>query len=271
MGVSTVSEQALDPHKVTVVIPAFGLVALTQGVVGTLMEQATGKVIVVDNGGDYEAIGTERVITPRENLGWLRGTNTGSSAALAAGADAVLWLNNDVRVSRDFVRNMAEAVTGETGVVAPAYDQHVPNQRRGFYGPAGEYEPQPKDHQVSAADGTALLVTAPVLRTIGLLDERAFCRHGWGAIEDFALRLKSNGHTFVVTERAYINHESRVTAKLVHGAYEGAARAEMWLGMRAKYGADWKRNFPDMGFEVDEKFAYLRHRKRALSYALKHA
>lgn len=262
-------QRVIEPSQVWVVIPAYGLVSMTQDLVAALFQQSSDPtVLIVDNGGDYVSVGAERVVRPATNLGWLRGTNFGTKVALDSGARAVVWLNNDTDVSPDFVKNLCNATHGSVGIVAPVYDQNVPEQRRGYFGPAKSYQPVELDHLVTSADGTALLVTADVVDAIGFLDEKSFASHGWGAIEDYAMRLADAGFTFVVTERAYINHHGCRTARTVNGEYQGAAYAEMWLGMRRKYGRNWQGLFPDREFAPDKPLPYLRHRTLLAAYNL---
>jgi GT2 family glycosyltransferase len=253
----------LSPQDVGVVIPAYGRVSMTQELVAQFLEaEQAPTVIVVDNAGDYEAIGAEVVIRPGANLGWLRGTNLGTTAALDLGLGAVMWCNNDVVLSKHFVGGMCAALVPEVGAVAPCYDGQIAVQLRGYAGTVENYEPMNIEHTVSSFDGTCVLVRADVLRTVGLLDEARFARHGWGAIADVALRIRRAGWTVVVTERAFIHHFDKTTAREVNGAYESAAIAEMWLGLREKYGSNWPREFPDMDYRRAEWFPYLRDRWR---------
>lgn len=71
----------------------------------SVVADAIAGVVVVDNAGDpaLEAevraiVPGARVLTPAENLGYAGGGNLGIRAALAAGADVVLLLNNDARL-----------------------------------------------------------------------------------------------------------------------------------------------------------------------------
>jgi GT2 family glycosyltransferase len=253
----------LSAQDVGVVIPAYGLVAMTHQLVQQLLatEQAP-TVIVVDNGGDYTPLRREVVLRPGSNLGWLRGTNLGTATAVDLGLSAVMWCNNDVVLSQQFVTNLCAALTPGVGAAAPCYDGQAAVQRRGYAGTVEHYEPVAVEHEVSSFDGTCVLVRADVLSTVGLLDEERFARHGWGAIDDLALRIRTAGWSLVVSERGFVHHFNKTTAREVHGPYESAAVAEMYLGMRAKYGPDWPRQFPDMHFSRTERFPYLRDRWR---------
>jgi teichuronic acid exporter len=247
---------------VGVVIPAYGRVSMTQNLVQQLFAaELPPTVIVVDNGADYEAIAHEVVIRPRANTGWLRGTNIGTAKALDLGLKAVMWCNNDVILSDELVAGMCAALAPGVGAVAPCYDGEAEVQRRGYSGTVEQYAPVDVDHEVSAVDGTCVLVRSTALRAVGLLDER-FARHGWGAIDDFSWRTRRAGWSVVVTERGFVHHFNKTTARALNATYESAALAEMWLGLRAKYGRNWPRLFPDMNFARSERLPYLRDRWR---------
>jgi GT2 family glycosyltransferase len=243
------------------VIPAYGRVEETQELVTSLQREPGDPVVyVVDNGGDYTAVGPEVVLRPESNLGWLRGTNLGTVRALEAGAEAVIWMNNDVCLSPAFVRELTGALRDGVGVVAPCYDDHMATQRRGYDGPAADYATIAREHEVSVVDGTCVLVTAGALAGLGLLDEARFGLFGWGAIDDFCLRARRAGYAVLVTERAYLQHAQGSTVDRVHGVYEHVARAEMWIGMRRKHGRGWPTEFPDLPYTRDGRAWYVTDR-----------
>lgn len=55
--------------SVLIIVPVFGQHEYTHALVGDL-ERESAEYLIVDNRGDYPKIGNERVVTPRENLGW---------------------------------------------------------------------------------------------------------------------------------------------------------------------------------------------------------
>ncbi len=247
--------------RIAVVIPAYGRVDETRELVSSLQRGPEEPLVyVVDNGGDYTAVGSEVVLRPESNLGWLKGTNLGTVRALEAGAEALIWMNNDVRLSPAFVKELTGALRDGVGVVAPCYDDHLSTQRRGYDGPAAEYAAVAQEHEVSAVDGTCVLVTTEVLAGIGLLDETRFGLFGWGAIDDLCLRARRAGYAVVVTERAYLQHAQGSTADRVHGIYEHVARAEMWLGMSRKHGRRWPAEFPDLAYAREGRAWYVTDR-----------
>jgi GT2 family glycosyltransferase len=237
---------------------------MTQELVAGLRAQGPSPVVVVDNAGDYVAVAGETVLRPAANLGWLRGTNVGTRWALDHGAQAIVWMNNDVQLSGRFLQGIVDAANTapDVGAVAPLYDGVNEVQRRGYAGPAGDFRGRPVEHEVSSADGTCYLARRAALLDVGLMDEETFGRHGWGGSDDFSLRLRRAGWRVLVTERSYLNHEGEVTARAVNEEYRSAAVAEFWLGMRRKYGRKWTRQFPDMGWVRSERLPHLRDRVR---------
>ena len=77
-------------------------------------------IVVVDNGsgdGSADAVAAEhpdvQLVRLTENLGFAGGMNAGSRAAFAAGAEAVVLLNNDMEVEQDFVGPLVEGLAAD--------------------------------------------------------------------------------------------------------------------------------------------------------------
>lgn len=89
------------------------------------------KFILLDNASDDDSVAYVRenfAHDPRvdfhllsENLGWSRANNEGMKAALDAGADYILLLNNDTRVEPDFLDKLVECAGSdpEIGALSP--------------------------------------------------------------------------------------------------------------------------------------------------------
>lgn len=58
-----------------ITVPVFGQHEYTHALVADL-EREGADYLIVDNRGDYPRIGTERVSTPGENLGWAGGASS---------------------------------------------------------------------------------------------------------------------------------------------------------------------------------------------------
>jgi GT2 family glycosyltransferase len=158
-------------------------------------------VLVVDNGsrdGSVAAVRAQypqtRVLPLAENRGFAGGCNAGMREALAAGAGAVLLLNNDTEVAPDFLspmlavlnrRRWAAAVSGAVfradspEVLDCAwleiYFGHGIVRRRGVNALPGEGFDRIRT--ISAGLGSCLLIRASALERVGLLDESYFAYH----------------------------------------------------------------------------------------------
>jgi GT2 family glycosyltransferase len=227
-----------------VVVPVLGQEALTHALLGDLRREAhLADVVVVDNGGDFRSVGDEQVLRPGSNLGWAAGTNLGTEQR-HEGHAAVVWLNNDTRLSEGFVAGLLRAAR-ETGavVVAPTYDCFWAHQRPRREVPAARYRPRRGHHPTAFVDGTCMLVTAGTLDRIGTLDAEGFGSVGWGADLDYCFRARAAGIDVVVTARSYLNHEKSVTGRAVFGSIEGYAAAghpALVEGLERKWGPGWR-------------------------------
>jgi len=225
-----------------VIIPVLGRHHLTQAVIADLRRDGHPcTVYIVDNGGDYEPFGDERVLQPPANLHWAGGCNLGLLTAQDQVHPLYVLLNNDVRLSPGFLAGLAAATQASAaGLLAPAYDRNWPQQRVDYNGPADGYIPAEREHPVPFTDGTCLAIPHQTLRLVGLLDERTWPRYGWGADKDYALRVRLAGGHVQVTERAYLNHLGRQTAAAIPWYDEAEAEAENNAGMTSKWGAGWR-------------------------------
>jgi GT2 family glycosyltransferase len=179
------------------------------------LDWARHSTIVVDNGSaddSVDAIEAEypsvTVLPTGHNLGFAEGNNVGLRAALAAGADYVLLLNNDTVVAPDLLtRLIAEAERHpEAGAFSPLiYYLDPPDRiwyagarfdaRRGHNGrhtgygetDRGQYD---RVREIGRATGAAMLVRRSVIEEVGLLDGQLFLQ-----VEDveWSLRMRRAG------------------------------------------------------------------------------
>jgi GT2 family glycosyltransferase len=234
-------------HNVLVVIPVYGHHEMTHELLRDLArEEGLVEVVVVDNGGDYPTLGGEDVIRPSRNLGWAEGTNRGTRERARPHHLAFLWLNNDTRLSAGFVAGLLRCWR-ETGaaIVGPVYDCHWLHQQAPQPVPVEHYRPRGVHHRVPFLDGTAMLVAATTVDTIGVLDADTFAPIGWGAEIDYGLRARDAGLELAVTRLSYLHHEKSATGRTVFegGLTEYAERGfpVAMQGLERKWGADWRR------------------------------
>lgn len=90
-----------------ITVPVFGQHEYTHALVADL-EREGADYLIVDNRGDYPRIGTERVSTPGENLGWA-GERARFPTCVRGGYSHAMTLNNDTRVSKGFVAALLDS------------------------------------------------------------------------------------------------------------------------------------------------------------------
>lgn len=199
-------------------------------------------VIVVDNGstdGSLEAFNKLtnfpfRVISLKENTGFVGGNNIGIKAALEEGADYVLLLNNDTLVDRALIRELAKSAqkNKDGGIFspkiyfAPGYEFHKDRYPKSVLGRViwsaggvidwdnvyasnfgvddvdrGQFD---REGETDFATGCAFFVSKKVLEKVGLLNEKYFAY-----LEDveYCLRAKKSGYKIIYTPGAYLWHK----------------------------------------------------------------
>jgi len=228
-----------------VVIPAYGKAELTLQIVEDCRREADViDVVIIDNAGDLTDLPGIVTIRPRRNLGWLGGTNAGFAKAATSGYDWIVALNNDTRLSKNFFLGLREVLASQVrDLVAPCYDDVVETQAAYFRGPVCDFVPELREQIAPVIDGTCFALTTDLLHDLGPLDERNFGRRGWGAIEDYIMRVRALGGDSIVTHRSYLQHARGSTAYSVMTSYERYAASEMRRGLRRKYGPHWRANF----------------------------
>ena len=244
------------------VVPAFGASHLTDQVLADLTRDDLSlvpnlRIVVVDNKGDYQLPETRAALSvhrPGSNTRWIGAANWGLRAALEADDDIFVVLNNDTRLSRDFVYWLGLSLVENDGaaLAASCYDDFWLHQR--VWAPqanAIEFQPRRAYRSVPFCDGTALAFRMDHVRTLGILDEATFPRHGYGADVDFALRARAAGLRALVTESAYLSHLRRGTMDRLPGETSKVAIAEIVTGLNALWGDRWREaaGLTDLAFE----------------------
>jgi hypothetical protein len=215
------------------------------------------RVIVIDNGsraGEGEALAAlfrrdarvEVVPLPR-NRGFAGGADEGARRALAGGAEAILFLNNDAVLEEGALPDLAAALAADPraaaagplilyddgtgrawfagGRVAPAFGQVThPGQGRDAAGLPRE--PRAAEFLTFCA----VLVRREAWEAVGPLDEEFFA---YGEDADWCLRARRAGWTLVHRPAARVRH--RVNGSLGAGSPTHAyllARARVLLARR---------------------------------------
>jgi GT2 family glycosyltransferase len=211
------------------------------------LERERADYLIVDNGGDYPAIGNERVIRTGRNLGWAGGSDLGFRIAFSEGYSYAMTLNNDTRISPGFVDAVLDRrLPDNAGIIGPTIDHGFPSAESEEKPHAADYCPREVYREVPAVEGTALALSRECWQAIGGLDLHTFRRYGWGIDLDLALRAQDARFSVVVTEMAYINHFGHKTAVANFGRrrYEQKANFEKVRGLRQLHGRGWRKRFP---------------------------
>jgi GT2 family glycosyltransferase len=154
-------------------------------------------VIVVDNASADDTVAVVRARFPSvtlvenaRNLGYAGGSNAGFARALADGADYVLLLNQDVRVTPQLVRALVAVIESDPRIaIAGAKNLLMddPSRTWGCYGrltwgpmlveTVGRFELDRDDRSTTDVDwviGNGCLLRAAALRAIGPFDAELF-------------------------------------------------------------------------------------------------
>ena len=185
-------------------------------------------VVVVDNAsrdGSAEAVAAEfpgtLLLRNERNLGFAGGMNVGLRAALDAGAEHVVLLNNDMEVDPGFLEPLLEAVSDESVGAAcsqvlfadsPAriwYAGARFRPGRGYHGRNTGYGQAPlpsstPPYPTGRACGGAMLARRDALERVGLFDETLFA---YAEDMDWSLRARGLGLGVVVVPASVVRHE----------------------------------------------------------------
>lgn len=185
-------------------------------------------VLVVDNGssdGSAAAVASGHpgtgLVRLSENVGFAGGMNAGMEAAFAAGADAVLLLNNDMEVDPGFVEPLVVACTEDRDCAAACsqilFDVDPPRiwyagarfrPNRGHGGRSIGYGQPPLPpiapaYRTDRACGGAMYLTHEVYGRIGPFDEDLFA---YAEDTDWSLRARRNGLHCLVVPASVVRH-----------------------------------------------------------------
>jgi GT2 family glycosyltransferase len=185
------------------------------------------KIIVLDNAstdGSVEAVRSQfpasEIIQLTSNLGYAGNNNVGIEAALKAGADWVLVLNEDTTLAPDCLEKMAQVGESDPriGIVGPMVYHHnepdiiqsgggrMDRSWKAWHIAQNEFDKGQFDRpqQVDWISGCAILVRRAVIEQVGPLDARFF--YYWEETE-WCLRARENGWRIMLAPRAHLWHK----------------------------------------------------------------
>jgi hypothetical protein len=185
------------------------------------------QVIIVDNGSQPDPCRDLEVVWPgitvlrmQQNRGFAGGCNAGIRQALAAGADAVLVLNNDVVVDPLMLGTLVDVLDRDTQIAAAGakmLTDETPPRIHAAYGVLtfhgslvrieGWLEPRTEkfceERDVDVVTGGAVLLRRQALETVGLFDEAFFAYH---EDVDWCMRARRRGWRLRYVPQARVFH-----------------------------------------------------------------
>lgn len=155
-----------------------------------------------------------------KNIGFAGGNNVGIQHALQKGVDAVLLLNNDTVVKKDFLNRMVEVWNNDEsiGVVTGKILYFADQDKTWFAGGSinlnkakiQHLNANRKDTQenivknITFATGCLMLIPCKVLEKVGALDEDYFM---YTEDADYCCRIQKAGYRIVYTSYSVIYHK----------------------------------------------------------------
>jgi GT2 family glycosyltransferase len=230
--------------KVALVVPVHNKIALTIRFLESLRAVSYPKysVIVVDDGSQD---GTSRIVELRfpevivlkghGNLWWSGATNLGVRYALKHGYDYVLTINNDSRVSPDFLTQLVKTAQANPRTIVGSrinfleeptkvwavggrmeWSQGIILQLLGY----GMEETDvlalaPSPWRVAALPGCGTLVPVQCYRDVGFYDAKRFPQYHGDS--EFTVRAGAKGYQVLVDLHAVVWNDARNTSQLKEG------------------------------------------------------
>lgn len=177
-------------------------------------------VILVDNGStdasvktlkqwlDQARIHEYQLIESGSNLGFCGGNNCGIKAALDAGAEYVLLLNNDTRVPAQTIRRLIEELStySQAGAIAPRFVDFA--GRPNYTGESLSYWrglglTANQTTETNFLPGAGMLIRCNVLQQVGLFPEEFFA---YAEDTDLCWRIREAGWKLLYLDSAVIEH-----------------------------------------------------------------
>lgn len=214
--------------NIYVIVLHFGKLNTTKNCVTSLekIENFPHKTIVINN--TQEILNAKdfspkiKIINNKTNKGFAGGVNAGIKYVLSKKADAILILNNDVKVEKPFLKSLINILFSkkDRGIVGPAI-KFIKNNKT-VYDIGGNvtwfgktYHNEPKTlagqmpQEITYMTGAAMLVKKDVFGKIGFFDESFFLYY---EDVDFCLRAKKKGFKVFIDPSVYITHSLSKTA-----------------------------------------------------------
>jgi GT2 family glycosyltransferase len=183
------------------------------------------RLIAIDSGSDdasfaaiERAFPDATLVRCDENVGFAAGANIGVRRALDAGHEAALFLNNDVKLTPEFLERLVAAADARTMVVpkilyrddpslisthAGGFDWTLGVFRDTYAGKPDGPETQYRREDLDTASFCCALVPLAAFRDAGMLDERFFMYY---EETDFIRRAQEKGYRVRYEPSAVVYH-----------------------------------------------------------------
>lgn len=252
-GKSQEPASTLQRRGVSIVIPMFGNLSLTESAINAILENSSDEefeIILVDNGSPFGTSWTIQALFASrpelkfkrlpENLNFALGCNYG---AAFASMEYVLFLNNDTQVRQGWLRPLLKQMEDEAIVGVQSLLLYPDNSiqscgtafvaRNALPVPflvnlAPENAVQARNNRYKAVTAAALMVRLEDFRGIGGFDPRYV--NGMEDI-DFCLRLGQGQAKFAVcNESVVMHHESKTAGRGKNITYNRRRFFQRWAG-----------------------------------------
>lgn len=170
--------------------------------------------IVVDNSDSVHEFSSSSIfeyLPLCTNLGIAEAQNKGVELALTAGADAVIFFDQDSRISTNFISLLIEPlITGDENIVAPIFK----SIKHGFFYKIVKYLPSGKIEKITPVIGenfhtniaisSGTVVKKAVIEKVGLMKSELFIDY---VDTEWCLRAYKMGYEVCINTNAVMDHE----------------------------------------------------------------
>jgi len=212
-------------------------------------------ILVIDNGSNDNSVAALesrkegfRLLTLPENLGFAAGNNHGLRLALEEGYDYALLINNDAFAASAMLEQLLSEAAPDIALLSPKIYYEGEPKRIWFAN--GRQHPITLDlcdtgqgeldgpkwmnsQDVDYLLGTCLLASLPIVREIGLLDERYYF---YFEDLDWSIRFRQAGYRLRIAAGAHLTHRVAVST----GGEEDSALRRYHLARSSVQ--FWRRN-----------------------------
>lgn len=224
--------------KTLVIVLTYNAEPFLKDCFSSLLDQAEkADVLAVDNASSDQTVERLKkefpqvgVIQNRRNLGFAAGNNVGLRYAIEHGYEMIVLLNQDTKVTRNFIETGVAAMNdSKVGLASPTilfFGTHQiwwagselergfgllfsPHYKLGWHrNKRQEATPERCARlQTDWVPGCALFTRRDVLEKVGLLDERFFFL---GEDVDFSFRVRAAGYTLLHYPEASVEHKEKM-------------------------------------------------------------